>query len=115
MPIVGIASVSVIRAATCAGTASSTRAQQPARSRAGGAAGEEVGPGGGGEARGGGVVRRHHDALLTAALELRELGQRQLAGGGRVRRGRARAGGHAASPSRGTLSIRRVRPTRAAA
>ena len=59
------------------------------------------------------VVGGDHDDLLAAALHLGELRQRQLAGRpGRVARG---LGAHVSSPSRMTLSIRRVAPTRTAA
>ena len=61
------------------------------------------------------VVRGHHHDAVAAALHLADLGQRQLARGGRAGCGLARTGGHERSPfGRGTLSISRVEPTRAA-
>ncbi len=60
------------------------------------------------------VIRRHHHDRLPPRLHLGELGQRQLSG---CRRGRSRLLGsnaHVVSPSRGTLSMRRVEPMRTA-
>ena len=59
-----------------------------------------------GEPRAGRVVGGDHHDLLAAPLHLRELGQRQLALGRCA---------HFGSPSRTTLSIKRVLPTRTAA
>ena len=67
-----------------------------------------------GEPATGRVVRRHHHDRLPPRLHLGELGQRQLArGGGRGSR-LLGSNAHGVSPSRGTLSMRRVEPTRTA-
>ena len=58
------------------------------------------------EARAGRVVGSDHDDLVAALLHGGELGQRQLA---------RRWGAHSRPPSRGTLSMRRMPPTRTAA
>ena len=68
----------------------------------------EVDPGRVGEACARRVVRGHHHDPFATTLHLGELGQRQLARG-------VGACGHAGSPSRTTLSMRRVLPTRTAA
>ncbi len=85
------------------------------RHRGGVADQDHVGAGAVGESPRRGVVGGDHRDRLPARLHLRELGDRQLAG----RRGAVSwgtgAGAHGASPSRGTLSIRRVEPTRTAA
>src|SRR6185312_9794534 len=61
------------------------------------------------------VVGRDHHDLVAAPLHLGELGERQLAGSpGGVARG-LRVVAHESSPSRRTLSIKRVEPTRTAA
>ncbi len=60
------------------------------------------------------VVRGHHHDRLAPCLQLDELGDRQLARRGSTRGGCSRPGAHAFSSS-GTLSIRRVDPTRTAA
>ena len=56
------------------------------------------------------VVRGDHHDLLAAALHLHQLRQRQLAG--RPRRVARRLVAHVSSPSRMTLSMSRVAPTR---
>ena len=62
------------------------------------------------------VVRRDHDDPLAALLHLHELGQRELARGGRGGCGLTRPGAHElSSSSRTTLSMRRMAPTRTAA
>ena len=75
---------------------------------------DEVGAGLVGEAAGRRVVRRDHDDRLAPRLHAGELGDGELAGGGRAGCGGARACAHDSSSS-GTLSIRRVVPTRTAA
>src|SRR6185312_4963940 len=61
------------------------------------------------------VVGRDHHDLVAAPLHLGQLGERQLAGRpGGVARG-LRVVAHESSPSRRTLSIKRVEPTRTAA
>ena len=61
------------------------------------------------------VVGGHHHDAVAAALHLPNLGERQLARGGRAGRGLAWAGGHERAPfERGMLSISRVEPTRTA-
>src|SRR5207244_2610243 len=72
----------------------------------GGVADEDhVDPGVLGEARAGRVVGGDHHDLVATLLHSGEFGQRQLAGGD----------AHWRSPSRRTLSIKRVEPTRTAA
>ncbi len=67
-----------------------------------------------GEPSAGCVVRRHHDDRLAPRLHLCELGDGELAGSGGGRGGLLRSDAHGASPSRTTLSMRRVEPTRTA-
>ena len=66
------------------------------------------------EPAGRGVVRGDHRDRRAALLHPEEIGDRQLAGGGGAVARRAGTCAHEAS-SRGTLSIRRVEPTRTAA
>ncbi len=75
---------------------------------------DEVGAGLVREAAGRRVVRRDHDDRLAARLHAGQLGDGELAGGGRAGCGGARACAHDSSSS-GRLSIRRVVPTRTAA
>ena len=84
------------------------------RHRRGVADEHEVGAGLVGEPAAGGVVRGDHDDRLPPRLHLDELGQWELSRRGGRRRGLLWADAHPSSPSRTTLSMRRVDPMRTA-